>query len=154
MSNIENHIQSSFVDEYSYSLNHIFRYLKYGGIIGMIFGGFKGSRIAGLRFYLEHQHYKMVTNQDWYIYFKMKNYAMLKGFTSQGIRMGFHIGTACMLFAIIEQSISRIRGLYNNTLNDQLFIQDSLNACLSVPIFMLIARGAYTMYYRKMTRLF
>lgn len=136
------------MDEYSHSINHIVKYLEYGGIIGMIFGGFRGARATGLRFYLEHQQYKMVTKQDWYIYFKTKNYVMLKGFMAHGIKMGCHVGLACMAFAIIEQGISRIRQV-----KEPRVFQDLLNTCISAPIFILLARGFYNRYYRRSIRI-
>jgi hypothetical protein len=131
-------------------------YGMYGGMAGILLGGLRGARLSSLRFYLEHQHYKMITKQDWYMYFKMKNYAVMKGFLRQGSWMGMYLGSACIVYGCIEQGVSlahdHIRTMFSDKDPNQQSPPSSyrlINSLVSIPVFFILCRFIVSKGYSK-----
>lgn len=131
----------------------IMDYIMMGSIVGGIVGGLRGARLSSLQFYLEHQHYAMATQQDWYMYFKMKNYAVMKGFIRQGLWMGACFGITCATYYGIEQAVKLTRERIAGKENVSEEKDHIINACIALPIFAIIAKKVMTgLYSRKWAR--
>ncbi|RAH52759.1 hypothetical protein BO85DRAFT_442819 [Aspergillus piperis CBS 112811] len=101
---------------------------------GLGIGYMHGSKTAAYRFRAENAHRFPDTARGWYQYHKSKNYqAFLQGST-QGLKMGFKLGTGALCFCLLEEVVDYAR-------HDQRDFLSTVTAGLSMSgIYSVLAR--------------
>ncbi|KAI9850020.1 MAG: hypothetical protein M1838_006193 [Thelocarpon superellum] len=69
-----------------------------------------GSQTAGWRFRAENAHRLPRTTTGWYLYHKSKNYHMMFGGVTEGLKMGGKLSLLAGAFFTVEEAVDRTRG--------------------------------------------
>ncbi|KAI9220501.1 hypothetical protein BC828DRAFT_367259 [Blastocladiella britannica] len=84
------------------------RFMSFAGLgafWGMLLGGAIGARTAGHQFLAEHAHHLPVTVPGWYFYHKQKNYRVVWGAVTRGLREAGRLGTVVAVFSAVETAV-------------------------------------------------
>ncbi|KAI5967728.1 hypothetical protein CANMA_002908 [Candida margitis] len=79
------------------------------GLIGLMSGFYDGVQKAAARYLLENGHRLPKTKGGWYFYHKRKNYEIIVGGTSVGIKRGLKYGGVVGSLFLLEYSLDSIR---------------------------------------------
>lgn len=80
------------------------------GLIGLMSGFYDGVQKAAARYLLENGHRLPKTKGGWYFYHKRKNYEIIVGGTSTGIKRGLKYGGAVGSLFLLEYGLDYVRG--------------------------------------------
>ncbi|CAD1810620.1 unnamed protein product [Candida parapsilosis] len=80
------------------------------GLIGLMTGFYDGVQKAAARYLLENGHRLPKTKGGWYFYHKRKNYEIIVGGTSAGIKQGLKYGGAVGSLFLLEYGLDYVRG--------------------------------------------
>ncbi|KAK4504482.1 hypothetical protein PRZ48_005398 [Zasmidium cellare] len=81
----------------------------FGSVSGLILGVGKGGQDSGLRFQAENAHRLPNTQTGWYLYHKSKNYNMMFGGITEGVKQAGRLGLWAVCFFVLEEGIDRGR---------------------------------------------
>lgn len=74
-------------------------------IIGFVSGLLTQSRLAGRQFLAENAHRLPTTVQGWYFYTKTKNYRVMYGGITGGLKTGARLGAWTVVFVGLQEGI-------------------------------------------------
>ncbi|KAI9883451.1 MAG: hypothetical protein M1823_004785 [Watsoniomyces obsoletus] len=77
---------------------------------GLGLGISQGSRTTALRFRAENAHRQPTTATGWYLYHKSKNYNVMFGGITQGLKTAGRFGAFVGGFYTVEEAVDRLRG--------------------------------------------
>ena len=80
------------------------------GLIGLMSGFYDGVQKSAARYLLENGHRLPKTKGGWYFYHKRKNYEIIVGGTSEGIKRGLKYGGAVGSLFLLEYGLDYGRG--------------------------------------------
>lgn len=69
-----------------------------------------GSKTTALRFRAENAHRQPTTATGWYLYHKSKNYNVMYGGITQGLKTAGRFGAFVGGFFTVEEAVDRLRG--------------------------------------------
>lgn len=78
-------------------------------VAGFALGVSRGGTMAGLRFRAENAHRQPRTMPGWYLYHKSKNYHVIYGGVTQGLRMAGRCGVWVGMFSVAEEAVDHLR---------------------------------------------
>ncbi|CAK9436305.1 uncharacterized protein LODBEIA_P08630 [Lodderomyces beijingensis] len=81
-----------------------------GAVIGGMLGFYEGVQKAAARYLVENAHRLPTTKGGWYFYHKRKNYEMIVGGVSSGIKSSVKYGGFIGALALIESGLDLARG--------------------------------------------
>jgi hypothetical protein len=74
-------------------------------IVGFVSGMLTSSRLAGRQFLAENAHRLPTTVQGWYFYTKTKNYRVMYGGITGGLKTGTRLGAWTLAFVGLQEGI-------------------------------------------------
>lgn len=80
---------------------------------GLLIGGVRGWRMAGLRFLAENAHRPPTTIRGWYLYNKTKNYRRMAAGLKQGGVAGAKLGGTMAGWLCTEEAVDRLGSPWN-----------------------------------------
>ncbi|KAI3404842.2 hypothetical protein KGF56_002359 [Candida oxycetoniae] len=102
-----------------------------GALVGVMIGFYEGVKKSAARYLVENAHRLPTTKGGWYFYHKRKNYEMIVGGMSSGIKTGVTFGGFLAALSLLEYSLDFARGQI-----------DFINTTVSC----FIGTGLYTRY--------
>lgn len=77
--------------------------------VGMAIGSAHGTKMAAYRFRAENAHRYPTSSKGWYQYHRNKNYAVIVGGVTEGVKVGLKLGTASLAFCLFEEAVDYMR---------------------------------------------
>ena len=78
----------------------------YSAVAGFLAGSYRSSKQAALQHIADNLHVHPRTKNQWYQYYKNRNYKVMSAFALGGIKTSAKIGTWCLAFSMDERLTS------------------------------------------------